>query len=138
MTINPFHCLSRIAVAAVVALTPLVVSAQDAEEIPVISSIETDRILEHAGQTVTVTGRVARVGKSPEGAITFLNFSTERGGFVVVVFEADYGAFPDGLEVYMNKEVQVTGVVKPFKGTTPQIPVASPDQIKVVELVATP
>ncbi|MFY8216561.1 MAG: hypothetical protein ACOVMP_08165 [Chthoniobacterales bacterium] len=131
------HRAGRIAVAAMLSLTPLAISAQEAE-VPVISSIETDRILEHAGQTVTVTGRVARVGKSPEGAITFLNFSTERGGFVAVVFESDYGAFPDGLEVYMNKEVQLTGVVKPYKGTTPQIPIASPDQIKVVEVVAAP
>lgn len=110
-------------------------SGQDEPEIPVISSIETDRILEHASQTVTVTGKVARVGKSGNGGITFLNFSTDRGGFVAVVFQANYSSFPDGPEAYLNKEVHVTGEVKPYQGSIPQIQIQTPDQVKVIEAV---
>jgi len=130
-------CIRHVLLLAAISIAPVLVNAQDAE-IPVISSIETDRILEHAGQEVSVTGKVQRVGKSPEGGITFLNFSTQRGGFVAVVFQANYDAFPDGLEVYLNKDVQITGVVKPYQGVTPQIPIQSPEQIKVLDVVATP
>lgn len=115
-------------------MSPL--SAQTAEvEIPVISSIETERILEHTEQTITVTGRVVRVGKTPDGGITFLNFSSERGGFVAIAFLADYDKFPDGLNGYQNKEVRVTGVVKPYQGSTPQIQLKSPDQIQIMDVV---
>lgn len=109
-------------------------SAEAPVEVPIISSVEADRILEHAGQTVTVTGRIVRVGQSPEGGITFLNFSSQRGGFVAVIFRPNYDSFPDGAEVYLNKDVRVTGVIKPYQGTIPQMPIESPAQIEVVEV----
>ncbi len=109
-------------------------SAEFPVEVPVISSVEADRILEHDGQTVTVTGRIVRVGQSPEGGITFLNFSSQRGGFVAVIFRPNYDSFPDGAELYLNKDVRVTGVIKPYKGTTPQMSIDSPEQIEIVEV----
>lgn len=133
----PFRFVRSMSVILILGAASVTSWAQEAE-IPVISSIETDRILENTGQTVTVTGTVTRTGKSKDGGITFLNFSNQRGGFVVVVFRADYDSFPDGPEVYLNKEVHVTGEVKPYQGSTPQIQLRSPDQIKVIEQGSTP
>lgn len=120
--------------ATLLTLCSTVIGAEEpAAEKVVISSVETDRLLEHDGQVITVTGNVLRLGKTENGGITFLNFSTQRGGFVAVVFESDYPSFPDGLDGYVNKSVEITGELRPFQGTTPQIKISSPDQIKIVE-----
>lgn len=108
-------------------------AAETDADVPVISHIEEDRILEHDGQEVIVTGTIVTVGSTDDDSITFLNFTPTRGGFVAVVFRDNYGQFPDGLESYLNKEVRVRGVVKPYQGTRPQIQVRSPEQIEIVE-----
>lgn len=83
----------------------------------------------YIGQTITVSGRILRTYDA--GSITFLNFSSERDQFVVVVFADDYANFPSPpAELYRNKSVWVTGEVTEYQGG-PQIVVHSPDEIEV-------
>jgi len=132
---STFRFLRGFVLAFIFSVIAVGASGQDGLEIPVISSLETNRILEHATQVVTVTGKVTRVGKNGNGGITFLNFSSDRGGFVVVMFEADYGNFAHGPEVYLTKKVHVTAGVKPYQGSIPQIQLQTQDQVKVIEEV---
>ncbi len=84
---------------------------------------------DYLGQTITIAGRIVRANDI--GSITFLNFSNERGRFVVVIFQDDYTNFPSPpAELYQKRTVWVTGEVTEHDGA-PQIIVHSPDQIEV-------
>jgi DNA/RNA endonuclease YhcR with UshA esterase domain/HKD family nuclease len=86
---------------------------------------------EYVGQTITVEGRIIRT--KDIGSITFLNFSRQRGDFVVIVRAEDYDNFPaPPAELYRGKKVWVTGEVTIYKGT-PQIRITGPDQIEVFD-----
>jgi len=121
-------------IVAALAITLAPAFAQDAPaEVPEFSADQGDEILNHEGRDVVVFGRVENIGRSRDGGITFINFGRGRGGFVAVVFSANYDQFPDGIEAYHGKNVRVTGTVTAFQGTTPQIELNSPGQIEIVE-----
>ncbi len=83
----------------------------------------------YVDQTITVSGRIVRTHDA--GSITFLNFSSERDQFVVVIFADDYADFPSApAGLYQDQTVWVTGTVGQYNGI-PQIIVTSPDQIEV-------
>ncbi len=83
----------------------------------------------YVGQTITVEGRIVRT--KDIGSLTFLDFSEQKGTFVVIVRSEDYARFPQPpAELYRGKQVWVTGVVSLYRGT-PQMIIHSPEQIEV-------
>lgn len=98
-----------------------------------VQTSATDAIKALAGKVAVVEGRITRIGATPSGGITFINFAGGPGGFVAVVFRSDYQAFPDGFDKYKDRTVRISGKVAIYKETTPQIVVKSPEQIQIVE-----
>ncbi len=86
---------------------------------------------EHVGETITVAGAVARTYNS--GKAAFLNFDEDwRGKFSVVIFASDFDKFPRPPdELYLHKNILVTGKIKEYKGA-PEMIVESPEQIEIV------
>jgi hypothetical protein len=131
--------IRRFAFAAVCLLSVLPIRAEEeavpvvpAEPPKVVQASSADELMTMAGQTVTVEGKVSRIGTTTGGGITFINMGGGVHGFVAVVFKANYEAFTGGFDAYKDKTLQVTGKLEIFKETTPQIAVKSPDQVKVV------
>lgn len=91
-----------------------------------------------AGQTVTVEGKVSRIGATQGGGITFLNMAPGMNAFVAIVFKSSAAPFPEGFDKYKSQTVRVTGKLMLFKETTPQIEIKTPDQIKVMPAAAEP
>ena len=87
---------------------------------------------QYYGQTVTVEGRVVETYNS--GKVVFLNFHQDyRAYFKAVIFADDWDKFPaPPEELFMDKLVRVTGLVKQYQGA-PEIIVEEPAQIEIVE-----
>lgn len=103
-------------------------------ELPVIESHDLDKLREHAGKDVTVVGPVTTIGTTESKSITFINVGMpKKQGFVAIVFQRNYGEFPDGFDAYRDKNVRVTGTLDLYQGQTPQIEVRNPSQITIVE-----
>lgn len=67
------------------------------------------------GQRVTVEGRVH--GTRDVGNLTFVNFSSDRSAFYVVVFKDTYASFPEPPATDLRgKTIRVTGEVTERKG----------------------
>lgn len=105
--------------------------------------IGADEALSHArwedaekvvGEVAIVSGKIASVGSTPDGRVSFLNFhSTRRDVFKVVIFDADARNFPRPLdELYDQQLVSVRGEVTLYRGV-PQIRVRTMDQIRIVD-----
>jgi DNA/RNA endonuclease YhcR with UshA esterase domain len=83
------------------------------------------------GQTVTVEGTIVATHNS--GKACFLNFHPDyKRYFTAVIFASAFDRFPPSPENYYHgKTVQVTGVVKEYKGK-PEIILEQPSQIKII------
>jgi len=98
-----------------------------------IDSTNLDALRAAVGTSVTVEGLVTDVGTTKDGGITFINIGLpKKQGFVAVIFKASYSAFPDGFDKYKSQKVRISGPIKIYKSETPEIVVASPDQIAIV------
>jgi len=96
-----------------------------------IAALDYNALMDAIGKKVVVRGIVTRVGNTPDGKITFLNFGNKRdSGFVAIVFEKSYPQFPDGLKGFSGKEVRVSGVLELYKNQQPQIVIHSASQIQ--------
>ncbi|MFZ4681341.1 MAG: hypothetical protein ACOYMS_02465 [Terrimicrobiaceae bacterium] len=85
------------------------------------------------GVEVTVEGTVTEVGTTKESTITFINIGApKKQGFVAVVFQKSYAAFPEGFDKFRNQKVRVKGLLKLYRGETPQIELSTPEQITLV------
>jgi DNA/RNA endonuclease YhcR with UshA esterase domain len=86
-----------------------------------------------AGMEVTVEGLVTDIGSTKEGTITFINVGLpKKQGFVALIYQKDMAAFADGLDKYKGQKVRVKGMMKLYRGETPEIILTSPEQISVV------
>lgn len=102
-------------------------------EVPVIDSHELDKLREHSGKEIAVVGPVTTIGTTESKSITFINVGMpKKQGFVAIIFQRNYGEFPDGFDAYRDKKVRVTGILNLYQGETPQIEVTSPSQIEVL------
>ncbi len=83
------------------------------------------------GQYITVEGTIVNTYNS--GKACFLNFHEDyRKYFTVMIFASDYSKFPPNPEdYYCNKKVQVTDIIKEYKGK-PEIILKSSAQIKII------
>jgi len=89
----------------------------------------------YAGKTVTVEGKILRVGQSKKGTTFFLNFSATRGGFTAVIFDkAAQQIKAAGTDILSleNKTAQVTGKVVNDPQYGLQIVINASSQLKVV------
>ncbi|GAB4179817.1 MAG: hypothetical protein Fur0032_20580 [Terrimicrobiaceae bacterium] len=100
----------------------------------VIDAADLEALRAAAGTEVKVAGHVVDIGTTSDNRITFLNLSLpKKQGFTAVIFEENYGAFPDGFAQFKGQKVEVSGVIDLFRGNLPQIKLRSPDQIRILE-----
>jgi len=86
----------------------------------------------HYGKYKTVTGVIVAGKCLPK--VCFLNFDRNyKTTFSLVIFPSDLPRFPPNPDqYYRNKKVQVTGIIKEYKGK-PEIILKDQEQIKVIE-----
>ena len=104
--------------------------------VPEVVISDTAALKAQVGKTVSVTGKVNRVGMSKSGFIVFINFEgVPPGGFTAIVksaclpeIERAAGANLDA--ALPGRHVAVSGTVSLYK-ETPQIEIKTADQIKV-------
>lgn len=84
------------------------------------------------GKYMTIEGVIVSGKCLPK--VCFLNFDKDyRTTFAAVIFTSDLSKFPPNPDqFYRNKKVQVTGIIKEYKGK-PEIILKGPDQIKIAE-----
>lgn len=100
---------------------------------PVIDALDLETLRNSVGQEVIVKGPVTSVGTTSTKSITFINVGLpKKQGFVAVIFQRNYGEFPEGFDSYKNQMVRVSGTVTLYQNETPQIEVRSPEQIQIV------
>lgn len=91
-----------------------------------------------AGQHAVVRGMVSRVGRLPDGSLTFVNFAgTGRGDFVAIIREGSLGrigeGFPLGIaEELPGKFVEVSGFLTLYRGN-PQIEIEEASQFVILD-----
>jgi len=85
----------------------------------------------HYGKYKTIEGTIVSTKCFPK--VCFLNFDKNyKKTVTVVIFASNLSKFPSNLDkFYLNKKVQVTGIIKEYKGK-PEIIVNSPDQISIL------
>lgn len=109
-------------------------SAAFGEEPKVIDANNLEQLQEQSGQDVVVEGTVSAVGATKTNTITFINLGTQKKqGFVVVVFQKNYGAFPEGFSAFKGQKVRVSGKLELYHGDRPEIEVRSPEQIQILK-----
>jgi hypothetical protein len=100
----------------------------------VLDATDLDAIRAKAGMDAAVEGLVTDIGTTKDSSITFINIGMpKKEGFVALVFQKDYQAFPDGFDMFRNQKVRVKGMVKLYRSETPQIILTSPEQIEILE-----
>lgn len=111
----------------------LPVIAQD-DKPEVIDATNVDLLREKVGAVVTVEGSVTTVGSTKNKSITFINVGLpKKQGFVAVIFEKNYGAFPNGFDAFHDQKVRVTGALQLYQGSSPQIEVKTADQLEIIK-----
>jgi hypothetical protein len=99
-----------------------------------ISALDTETLMQKAGQIVTVEGVIVATGYSQKSDTRFFNFDKKRQKFSFVMFSSAAEKFKDlgePREYFLDKKVQVTGVLTLYKGK-PSMAVSKPDQIVIV------
>ena len=95
------------------------------------AKIGIDSVIQHVGEKVTVCAKV--YGTKAMEKVTFLNLGAAYpdSKLTIVIFAKDVSNFkevPD--QMYQDKNVCVTGVIKEYQGK-PEIIASSPDEIKI-------
>jgi len=100
--------------------------------VPPVEVISWEDAAQYYGQEVTVEGTIVLTKNT--GKVVFLDFSpTWWVDLKVVIFPEDAAKFPaPPEEMFLNRKIRVTGVVKEYKGA-PEIIVRDPGQIEIVE-----
>lgn len=99
-----------------------------------VDALDTDKLVEMAGQIVTVQGVVMRTYHDQKGDTRFFNFDKKREKFSFVMFASvakQYQEQGDPVDYFLEKKIQVTGVLTIHKGK-PSMVVSKPDQIVLV------
>ena len=95
--------------------------------LPVITWAEADN---YYNQYVIIEGTIVDTYNS--GIVCFLDFHTDYQYFTAVIFACDIPGFPYPPDTYyLDKKVQVIGIIKEYKGS-PEIIVKTPEQIKII------
>lgn len=111
----------------------LVFTATGFAQEEIIDAVNLEALRAKDGMEVTVEGTVIEIGTTRDSSITFINIGApKKQGFAALVFRKDYAAFPEGFDQYRNQKVRVKGLLKLYRGETPQIALNTPEQISVV------
>jgi DNA/RNA endonuclease YhcR with UshA esterase domain len=97
-----------------------------------------DKLIPMAGRVVTVQGVVIRTHHDEKGGTRFFNFDKNRDRFSFVMFESATKLFQaqgESTEDYLQKKIQVTGVLTIHKGR-PSMVVNKPEQIVLVRRIS--
>ncbi|MFB3896247.1 MAG: hypothetical protein ACE14V_08090 [bacterium] len=92
-------------------------------------------VAKYVDKTVTVEGKVLKVGQSTKSNTYFLNFTQQRGGFTVVIFAKTVSKFESAkvdIKSFEGKTIQVTGKVQNPPQYGLEIILNDPSEIKVV------
>jgi len=128
-----FPAMRKLTLLVLLALILPVMAQEDKSEVIDATNLEALRAKD--GVEATVEGLVMDIGTTKEATMTFINIGMpKKQGFVAVVFQKDYAAFPEGFDKFRNQKVRVKGMIKLYRGETPQIVLSSPDQITIAPL----
>ncbi|MGC1481843.1 MAG: OB-fold nucleic acid binding domain-containing protein [Chthoniobacterales bacterium] len=105
----------------------------DPDAVTEVAASDRATLMAMEGQVARVVGEVSRVGSTPTGSVTFLNFTPGEDQFVAVVFQRELGMFPDGFDHLNGKRVAVIGTIKIYREETPQIELGTASQIEILE-----
>jgi hypothetical protein len=102
-----------------------------------LRATDTTNLVAQQGRLTKVRGEISRVGASPSGHLTFLNFrGVDRGGFSVIVrrdnvatLAAALDNFPDGL---VGQTVEISGPIALHRDA-PQIELRTPEQLVLIK-----
>jgi DNA/RNA endonuclease YhcR with UshA esterase domain len=100
----------------------------------IAAPISVSDVAKYVDKTVTVEGKVLKVGNSAKSNTYFLNFSQQRGGFTVVVFAKTVSKFETAkvdLKSFEGKTVQVTGKIQNPPQYGLEIILNEPSEIKI-------
>lgn len=92
-------------------------------------------VAKYVDKTVTVEGKVLRVGQSTRSNTYFLNFTQQRNGFTVVIFSKTVSKFETAkldIKSFEGKTVQVTGKIQNPPQYGLEIILNEPSEIKIV------
>ncbi|MFV0337771.1 MAG: hypothetical protein ACK5LK_05960 [Chthoniobacterales bacterium] len=104
------------------------------EEPKILDATDLTTLRDHADTEVVVEGFVTEIGRTKSNSITFINIGLpKKEGFVALIYEKDYSAFPEAFNIYEKKKVRVKGMLKLYRNETPQVVMTSPEQIEIVE-----
>ncbi len=94
--------------------------------------IKPDDAQYHVGENVTIIGKIDQINHSSKA--TFLNMGGKfpDNTFVGVIFNSDKNSF-NNIDSCAGKEVEITGIVKKYKGKL-EIILNKSDQFKVLKL----
>ena len=100
--------------------------------VPPTEVISWEDAAQYYGQMVTVEGTIVLTKNT--GKVVFLDFSPHwQVDLKVVIFPEDAAKFPSPPEeMFLNRKIRVTGVIKEYRGA-PEIIVRDPSQIEIVE-----
>ena len=99
-----------------------------------IDAKDLQQLRAQAGRDIVVEGIVTDVGTTKTNSMTFINMGLpKKQGFVAVIFQKNYGAFPEGFTAYKDQKLRVSGKLDLYRGDTPQIEVRSPDQVQILK-----
>jgi DNA/RNA endonuclease YhcR with UshA esterase domain len=99
-----------------------------------IDVLDTDKLVQMSGQVVTVQGMIVRAHHDKKSDTRFFNFDKNREKFSFVMFGSAAKLFQqqgEPTEYYLDKKIQVTGVLTIHKGK-PSMVVSKPEQIVLV------
>jgi DNA/RNA endonuclease YhcR with UshA esterase domain len=102
--------------------------------------IPVSEVAKYVDKTVTVEGKVLRVGQSTRSNTYFLNFTQQRNGFTVVIFSKTVSKFETAkidIKSFEGKTVQVTGKIQNPPQYGVEIILNDPSEIKIVGGTAT-
>lgn len=101
----------------------------------VAAPIPVSDVAKYVDKTVTVEGKVLKVGQSTKSNTYFLNFTQQRGGFTVVIFTKTVSKFESAkvdIKSLEGKTIQVTGKVQNPPQYGLEIILNDPSEIKVI------
>ena len=122
------------------AVVSLSIKPPHGQEEEVIDALDTETLLDHAGEVRTVEGIVVRThyAEKSEGKPTFLDFHDPYEGYFKALIWDDnrdkfIQAFPPNPETYfLDKKVRIKGLIETYEGA-PEIILNDPSQIWIVQ-----
>ena len=102
--------------------------------VAVAAPIPVSEVAKYVDKTVTVEGKVLKVGQSTRSNTYFLNFTQQRNGFTVVIFAKTVSKFETAklnIKSFEGKTVQVTGKIQNPPQYGLEIILNDPSEIKI-------